>query len=113
MKQKRNKPSSFLANLARTCVWCSESTTGEDIHQCKMMPSAPKRRWYDLANANKTNRIAGIGLCVMLAFWIGLLGAVLVHEAKKDKRIYMMEQTINRLTHEVDNCRINRFLPKS
>ena len=101
----------------RTCVWCNEDTMGEDIHQCELMPQklpVPKqRRWYNLANADKNNKIAGISLCVVLAIWIVILGAALIHEAKKDKRIYMMEQTISRLTHEVDNCRINRFLPKS
>lgn len=45
---------------------------------------------------------------------IGMLGvgALSIADAKKDKRIYMMEQTINRLTHEIGNCKIKLAGPQ-
>ena len=70
-----------------------------------------KRRWYD--NADKTDKLAGISLMGLIAVWMVVAMLVSLQIAQGQRRTTMMEQTINLLTHEVGDCRINRSPPKS
>ncbi len=104
MKQKRT---------FRTCVWCNQDTRGEDIHQCELMPQKlpvpSARRHTDRPQRQSDAWIVHAGwVCIV----IGMLGLLMlsIGDAKKDKRIYMMESSINRLTHELGNCRIRTSL---
>lgn len=72
----------------------------------------PHQRHTDRPQRRSDAWVVHMGYVLIVVGMLGLL-MLSIGEAKKNKRIYMMEQTITRLTHEVDNCRINRFLPKS
>ena len=94
----------------RTCVWCNENTIGEDIHQCKD-GGAAMRRHNDRPQRRSDAWIVHAG---WVCLTIGLLGLTMlsIGDAKKDKRIYMMESSINRLTHELGNCKIKLAGPE-